>query len=88
MEKISICSSDKFRLIRNNVRYVNRARLRTEQDNISRQCKINPNKFWHYIKTKTKTSLSIGYISYVKEDGSESFAKTHEKRQIFFHNLY
>jgi len=72
----SIFSLDKYKHIRNKVCDVTCARLRLEQDHISRHYKNSPKIFWNYIKTKTKTSRSIGDIRYVKDDGSLSFAKT------------
>lgn len=58
--------------------------MRTEQENISMQCKDNPKKFWNYIKNKTRASDSIGDIKYVKDDGSISLAKTDEDKANIF----
>ena len=80
--------SDKFKQIRNKVRNATRARLRNEQDNISRQCKNNPKKFWNYIKTKTKITQSIGDIRYVGNDGSESYANTDNEKANIFCNYF
>jgi len=58
--------------------------LRAEQDSISKQSKSNPNKFWNYIKTKTRSSDSIEYIKYAQVEGSECLAKTDEEKANVF----
>jgi hypothetical protein len=62
--------------------------LRAEQDSISKQSKSNPIKFWTYIKTKTRSSDSIGDIKYVQVDGSECLAKTDEEKANVFCNYF
>ena len=69
-----------YKRIRNEVRKATWTILRTEQNNISKQCISNPKKFWNYIKTKTKNIDSIGDIKYVLDDGLERLAETDEEK--------
>jgi len=54
------------------------------QDSISKQSKSNPKQCWNYIKTKTRSSDSIGDTKYVQVDGSECLAKTYEEKTNVF----
>jgi len=76
---------------RNKVRKEVRSAYRTEQDEIAAACKNNPKKFWSYVKSKSKTSTSIGDLKWVEQDGTmhiaESDAQKADALQSFFHQF-
>jgi len=59
-----------------------------EQESISKQSKSNPKKLWNNIKTKTRSSDSIGDKNYVQVDGLECLAKTDEEKTNVFCNYF
>jgi len=77
-----------YKRVRNDVRNATRSILRAEKDSISKQSKCNAKKFWNYIKTKTRSSDSIGDIKYAQVDGSECLAKTDEDKANVFCNYF
>ena len=42
-----------------------------EQNQIAKECKSNPKKFWNYINSKTKSHNGIGDLLYSNENGEE-----------------
>lgn len=64
-----IVEYDKYKSIRNKVRYNTRQLYKDEQNNIAKYCKSNPKKFWNYINNKTKSHSKIDDLSYMNDQG-------------------
>ena len=60
-----------YKEARNVVRKQTRNINKEEQNQITKDCKSNPKKFWNYIKSKTNSHVDIGDLSYTNDDGEE-----------------
>ena len=58
-----------YKKIRNEVRRQTREVIRGEQLKIAMKSKINPEKCWNYINSKTKTKDDIGNLEITNDDG-------------------
>ena len=79
---------NKFKIIRNKVRNKTRMIIRAEQNEIAKSSKTNPKKFWNYVKSKTKSSSSIGDLKYKNTNGDECTAKTNIDKSDAFCNYF
>ena len=66
----------KFKKIRNKVRAETRKLDRVEQEQIAKNIKTNPKKFWNYIKSRTKSTSSIPSIEIVDDQGNKRLCDT------------
>jgi len=69
-----IVDYNKYKDIRNEVKNNNRQLYKDEQNNIAIECKSNPNKFWNYINSKTKSHIKIDDLSYTSDYGVDTVA--------------
>ena len=69
-----------YKIIRNQVRKHVRDVYRNEQNIIAKTCKVNPKKFWNYIKSKTKIHNSVPDLVYNNSSGTEITADTDEDK--------
>ena len=67
-----IVDYDKYKSIRNKVRYNTRQLYEDEQNTIAKCCKSNPKKFWNYINNETKSHSKIDELSYVNDQGVQT----------------
>jgi hypothetical protein len=73
-------SHKQYKIARNKVRAETRKAKRSEQDEIAAACRTNPKKFWKYIRSKSKSSNSIGDLKWVDSNGVAHIAETDAQR--------
>jgi len=54
---------------RNKVRKATRLLYKEEQTRVAKLAKSNPQKFWKYVKSKSKTNPGIGDLRITDKDG-------------------
>ncbi|VDI46292.1 Hypothetical predicted protein [Mytilus galloprovincialis] len=67
-------SSEKYREFcktRNKVKKLTRKAVKMKEKEIAKQVKNNPKKFWHYVKSKTKTRTGISDLVMNTQDGND-----------------
>lgn len=67
-----IVDYNKYKAIRNEVRYNTRQLYKDEQNKIAKECKSNPKKFWNYINSKTKSHNKIEELYSINDNGVET----------------
>jgi hypothetical protein len=67
-----IVDYDKYKSIRNKVRYNTRQLYKDEQNNIAKYCESNPKKFWNCLNNETKSHSKIDDLSYINDQGVQT----------------
>ena len=65
-------SFNAYKRQRNKVKSVVRKDYRNFQNNIAKECKINPTKFWKHVNSKIKSKDKIGDLNYTDSNGKLS----------------
>jgi hypothetical protein len=73
---------------RNKVRYLVRQDYKSKQDQIARDCKTNPKRFWKYVNNKFKQREVIGELSYVNNEGKTEKAQTATQKAEVLCNFF
>jgi len=61
---------------------------RKEQCEVAKQCKCNPNKFWKYVNSKSKSQTNIGDIKTVDSKALVSVVSSDEDKANVFGDYF
>jgi len=78
----------KYKELRNTIRSKTRCREQEEQQDIALECKVNPKKFWAYIKAKTKINSTAGDIEVTDADGVQRIITDSEEKSNTFADYF
>ena len=77
-----------YKKCRNEVRRQTRNIYKLEQENIARQSKVNPKKFWNYVNSKTKNKEYVGDLESIDEQGSKTLIESDYDRAELFNKYF
>ena len=81
---------EEYNRCRNKVRYLSRKAIKAHEKTIVESVKVNPKKFWSYVKSKTKTTTSIPDL-YADEGKERLVNSDHDKADVlgeFFTSVF
>ena len=74
----------KYRTIRNAVKQRSIIKARGEQEAVAKECKLNLKKFWAFVKSKSKTSNTMGEIIITEANGNKLLITDDEQKSNAF----
>jgi hypothetical protein len=78
----------KYKIVRNKLRWETRQIAKMECDKIAAECKSNPKKFWNYVNSRVKSSHDIGDIIIKTKNGAEETLKEDEDKANAFGDYF
>ena len=63
-------------------------KAKANMEEIAKNAKINPKKFWQYANSKRKTESGISELKYKKENGEENKTSTDKEKAEVLANLF
>ena len=77
-----------YKVIRNSIKQVIRKQDKAHQRAVAAECKLNPKKFWGYVKSKTNTSNAMGNIKVYNSTGVAEVIVDDEKKSNAFADYF
>ena len=77
-----------YKVIRNSIKQVIRKQDNAQQRAVAAECKLNPKKFWGYVKSKTNTNNAMGNIKVCNSTGVAEVIVDDERKSNAFADYF